>query len=317
MPKEVVQSRNLDANETVFFARELEHVKARSYDKKYPELKGTMLIPVSTEAGSGADSITYHQFDQVGIAKIIANYADDLPRADVFGKEFTSPVRSIGVSFGYNLQEVRAAAMANKPLNARRASSARRSNEQTVNNIAWFGDTEYNLQGMLSNPNITAATAPNGAGGQPEWTTKTSAEILADMNNTVNGIISLTKGVEVPDTLLLPIEQYTLIATKQNTTSGSDLTVLEYFLRNQPIIRSVEWVNELKDVAAPPSGAAGPVDVMVAYKRDAEKLTLEIPQPYEQLPVQERNLEFLVPCHSRCGGVIIYYPLSISVLEDI
>jgi hypothetical protein len=174
------------------------------------------------------------------------------------------------------------------------------------------------LQGLLSNPNITAAVAPNGAGGNPEWTTKTADEILADMNNTVNGIISLTKGVEVPDTVLLPIAQYTLISsTRSDANAGNDTTILEYFLRNQPIIRSVEWVNELKDVATPPSGAAGPLDCMVVYKRDAEKLTLEIPQPFEQLPVQERNLEFVVPVHSRCGGVIIYYPLSVSVLESI
>jgi len=31
---------------------------------------------------------------------------------------------------------------------------------------------------------------------------------------------------------------------------------------------------------------------------------------FEQLPVQERGLEYVVPCHSRIGGVIIYYPLS-------
>jgi hypothetical protein len=316
MPREVVKSVNLDANESVFFARELESIKARSYDVKYPELKGTMLIPVSTDAGPGAESITYHQFDSVGVAKIIANYADDLPRADVLGKEFTSKVRGIGASYGYNLQEVRAAAMAGKPLQQRRANAARRANDQTVNNIAWFGDATHGLLGLLNNPNITAATAPNGTGGFPQWTTKTAAEILADLNNTVNGIISLTKGVEVPDTVLLPVEQYTLISTKQNSTA-SDTTVLQYFLRNQPIINRVEWVNELKDVATPPSGAAGPVDCLVVYKRDPDKLTLEIPQAYEQLPVQERNLEFVVPVHSRCGGVIIYYPLSVSVLEDV
>ena len=316
MPREVVHSQNLDADESIFFARQLEFIKAKSYDVKYPELKAIQLIPVSTEAGSGADSITYHQFDQVGVAKIIANYADDLPRADVFGKEFTSPVRSIGASYGYNLQEIRSAAFANKPLQARRATAARRANDQTVNTVGWFGDSTYNLQGLLSNPNSTAAVAPDGASTTPQWTTKTPTEILADINNTVNGVIALTKGVEVPDTVLLPIDQYTLISTTARSTT-SDTTILQYFLRNQPIVNRVEWVNELKDVATPPSGATGPMDVMVVYKMDADKLTLEIPQPYEQLPVQERNLEFVVPVHSRCGGVIIYYPLSISVLEDI
>lgn len=56
MPRRFI---NLDANESIFFERELEHVKARSYDIKYPEFKATMLIPVSTEAGPGAETITY------------------------------------------------------------------------------------------------------------------------------------------------------------------------------------------------------------------------------------------------------------------
>ena len=36
---ENIQSVILDANESAFFARELEHVKAKSYDKIYPEYK--------------------------------------------------------------------------------------------------------------------------------------------------------------------------------------------------------------------------------------------------------------------------------------
>src|SRR5690554_6770859 len=65
---------HLDANESVFFARELEYVKSRSYDKKYAELKARLLIPVSSEAEAWADAIVYESYDQVGAAKLIAGY---------------------------------------------------------------------------------------------------------------------------------------------------------------------------------------------------------------------------------------------------
>jgi hypothetical protein len=39
--------------------------------------------------------------------------------------------------------------------------------------------------------------------------------------------------------------------------------------------------------------------------------------PFEQLPVQEQGLEFQVPCHSRVGGTIVYYPLSMAIMEGL
>lgn len=310
---------NLDANESAFFARELEHVKAQSYDVKYPQYKATSLIPVSTEAGPGAKTITYQQFNAVGLMKIVSNYADDLPRADVFGKEFTSQVKSLGGSYGYNVQEIREANMAGKPLNARKATAVRRADEQAINRIAWFGDADAGLLGLLSQPNVPSAVVPAGAtSGNVKWdgaTPKNPDEILKDMDDAVTRIIDLTLGAEMPNTVLLPISQHRKISTTR-LDSGTDTTILEYFKRNNPGI-DVEWVNELKDVDPAPSGGASPTDCMVTYDRSPEVLTLELPQPFETFPPQERNLEFVVPAHSRIGGVIVYYPLAIDIAEGI
>lgn len=317
---EKIISQNLDANESAFFARELEFVKAKTFDVKYPNLKAVILIPVSTEAGPGAETITYQQFNQAGIAKIIANYADDLPRADVFGKEFTSNVRGIGASYGYSVQEVRAANMAGRPLTAKKAIAARKANDQAVNRIGWFGDATHGLLGFLNQPNVPAAIVPAGTtSGNVPWigaTPKNPAEILQDMNDSVTRIISITLGVENPNTMLLPIDQQRKIATTR-LDSGTDTTILEFFLRNNPQIQMVEWVNELKAVSPLPSGGGGPADIGITYERSTEVLSFEIPQPFEQFPAQERGLEFLVPVHSRCGGVIVYQPLAIDIFEGI
>ena len=56
---------------------------------------------------------------------------------------------------------------------------------------------------------------------------------------------------------------------------------------------------------------AGASDRMLIYVRDPDHLWLEIPQEYEQFPVQPLGLEFRIPCHARCGGVIVPYPLAI------
>lgn len=296
---------NLDSAETVFFARELEHRKAQSYDILRAPLKAFELIPVSTEAGPGADSIVYEQYDSTGIAKLIADYADDLPRADVKGKEFISPVKSVGNSFGYSLQEVRRSAMAGKSLEQRKANAAIRAMREKWNRIAFFGDADTGLPGWLTNPNVPASAVDAGAavGSPTEFEDKTPAEILADLNAAANGIVDLTNGVEQPDTIVLPIKQYTQIATTR-ADSGTDTTILQYFLQNSPFITRVEWANELSGVFP------GSTDGFIAYRRSPDKITLEMPVMFEMLPVQERGLEYVIPCHSRIGGTLIYYPLS-------
>lgn len=314
---EKIISVNLDANESAFFARELEHIKAQTYDVLYPEYKATRLIPVNTSAGPGAETITYRSFDSVGIMKIISNYADDLPRSDVFGKEYVTKVKSLGGSYGYNIQEVRASAKAGRPLNMMKASSVRKSYEQVVNRIAWFGDVIAGLLGMLNQPNVPSATASTGATtSKVKWSEKNTDEIMLDLNNLVNDVITNTKGVEIPDTILLPIAQYTLISTTQ-FKAGTDTTIKDFFMKNNPMITSIEWVNELAGVAPLPSGGAGPGDVAIAYRKSPDKLTLELPQAFEMFPAQERGLEFVVPAHARIAGVIVYYPLSINIIEGI
>ena len=300
-----------DAGETFFFARELEYVKSKSYDIEFPEMKAFKLIPISTEAGEGASFITYAQFQETGMARFIESYANDLPRADITGKEFTTKVMSIGVSYGYSVQEIRAAMQAGRSITERKANAARRANDQKVNRTAWLGDDTYLVLGLVNNPNIPAAPVPaDGTGGNTEWSTKTPDQILRDLNLVTNGIVALTNGVEMPDTVILPVEQYTYIASTPRS-SVSDTTILEYFLQNNPFVTTVDWVPEMN--GAGPANA----DIFIAFKRDPDKLTLEIPMPYTQYPPQERGLESIVPCESRLGGVIIYYPLSLSIGEGI
>jgi hypothetical protein len=313
---------NLDSNESVFFDRELEHIKAQTYDVKTPLLKAVENIPVSTEAGPAAETTTYYQYDEVGMAKLISNYADDLPRVDIKAKEFTSKIKSVGDAYGYNIQEIRASASANKNLPTRKATAARKAVDQKINKIAWKARADDGINGglvgLLYNANITKGTVTIGATtGVYPFSGKNATEILYDLNKLVDDVITLTHGVEVPDTVLLPIAQHSLISTTYRSTT-SDLTILEAFLKNRPYITKVDWIAEFKDVNPIPStGVASDTDIMVAFRRDPDALTLEIPQPFEQFEVERRGLEYVVPCHARCGGVIVYYPLSVNIVEGI
>ena len=137
----------------------------------------------------------------------------------------------------------------------------------------------------------------------------------------------ITNAVEMPDTLLLPFAEYIAITTTPFTlpvggggsgTVAGFTTVADYFLAHNPSVREIEWVIDLASVSPRPSTPTNlttSTDVAVFYKRSPDKLKFHIPQPFEQLPPQERNLEWVIPCHARVGGVISQYPMSIMILE--
>ena len=304
----IENSQRLDANESIFFAQELESVKARTYDIQYAELSAMGIIPVDGSAGSGAETIAYHQYDAVGQAKIIANYSTDLPRVDLVGKKFTADVKSIGVSYGYSVQDIRAARMAGKPLEQRKASAARRANDQIVNDIAFNGDDEHGLVGLLTHPNIPTYTLPaDGTGSSTKFADKTADQVLRDLNGMVTKMLELTKNVERPDTLLIGHTTHADISSRR--VGDTQVTILAFFLANNPYVKNVQVVPEFV------GAGTGGTDICMVYKKSPDKLTLEIPQPFEQFPVQSEKLEYIVNCHSRCAGVIIYYPLSLIKAE--
>jgi len=300
----------LDANESAYFKRQLEYVKSRTYDTQYQELKATQLLPVSTEVPMGANEITWRSFTGIGQAKIIADYAKDFPRVDVYGTENTVKLKDIGDAYGYSIKEIRQSQYAGARLDQRRANMARRAIDEKIDGIAWNGESDYNIQGFIDYPGVNEYSVPNGTAGTATWSTKTPDEIVADLSGIVSTIIEATNGKEMPDTILLPIAQYLLIANTR-MTDGNDKTILRYFMDNNPFITRIEWISELD------GAGASSADRFMCYKNSPDKLTLEIPNPFEQFPPQQQGLEYEIPCLATTAGIIVYYPLSIAFGDGI
>jgi len=290
----------------VFLARELETILARTFEVEYADIKYSQLIPLSSEVGNGADSFTYRVFDKQGSMKVIGDKAQDLPRADVLRKEVTLPVRSIGGSFAYTIQETRAAAMVpGMNLEQRRANAVRRAYEEKVQEIAYFGDSASGMKGFFNNDQVDK-TVPN------KWfDTATTDEMLELLNEAPTRLVQNSNMKEMPNTMLVPYNVYRIISTTARS-STSDTTVMEFFLRTNPMISSIEPINELE---ASKSGGSLSKDRIVVYDRSPDKLQLHIPQPLEFLPPLRQALEFSVAAHARIGGLALYYPKSAMVLE--
>ena len=302
---------HLDTNESAFFNRELAFVKSKTYDAKLAELKGLTLIPISMEAGAGVNEIIFRQFRGVGLAKVIADYAKDFPRVDVYGEEKAVKVKGIGDSYGYSITEIRQSQRAGKNLDQRRAMTARRAHDELMNKMALKSDPVNGTNGLLDYPGITEVTLQaDGTGTSKTWASKTADQIVRDINDMVNAVMTPTSAREVPDTLLLPIAQYNDIATRRIGEAG-EKTLLKYILENSPYINRIDWLAELKNF-----GAGGANRALIG-RFDEEHITLEIPQPFEQFEAQQEGMEYTIPCHSECAGTIIYYPLAFAFADGI
>ena len=291
----------------LFLERQLEFIRPQVFEIQYADIKYSTILPVTSEAGPGAQTFTYRIMDSTGEFRLLADAAADLPRADISQVEKSINIRSFGGSFGYTVQELRAAQMANIALEQRRAAAVRRAYEEKVESVALFGESTVALAGFFNNSAVDIVAAD-------KWFTTasvTAQEMNELLNYGVSAIINGSKMKEQPDTILLGYEDYNKVSTTRNSDS-SDVTVLEYFLRTNPYIRNVEPINQLTKGN---NGGKLNTSRMVVYKRDPEKVQLHIPQPLELFPAQQRGLEFIVPAHARVGGVALYYPKSVIYVQ--
>lgn len=296
--------------DTIFFARELEAVKKKTYDQKYSNLNALKLFDMSSEVHPGAKTVTFRSYGSVGMAKTVANYATDFPRVDVIGEEHTAKIATGGAAYGFSVDDLRSAQMTGKPLSAMKASAVRRAMDEYVNRIVFKGDKAAGVVGLLDNPNIGSFTVPNdGKSSSTKFKDKTPLQILRDMNDAVASVSKATNDIENPNTIAMPPEQYRYISSTPYSDVVAD-SILEVFKRNNPGI-TVMKANELA------GAGAGGLDLMLVYVKDADHQTVEIPLPFYQHTVQQKGLEFEIPCEVKTAGLLCYYPLSMTKVAGI
>ncbi|WP_252108986.1 MULTISPECIES: DUF2184 domain-containing protein [unclassified Halomonas] len=287
----------------IFLARQLDYVKSRIYDVNTAPLRGLRLVPMSTEVPEHAESFTYRIWDMVGMAVFISNYADDLPRADVSGKEATAKLKSLGDAYGYSLDEMRTAQALGVALSERKGRAARRAIDELINRVCLVGDADHGFYGITNHPNV-GETVITG-----NWTdpATTGLQILDDLFAMYDAVRIQSYGYHIPNTLgIAPTRQTVLSRKSVNGENGNFESVWTRFSAQYPGVEMID-AYELE-----PSASGADDSVVLMYERDEDNLSIEVPRAFEQLPAEKRNLEMVIACIAKISGVNIYRPLSIT-----
>jgi hypothetical protein len=283
----------------IWLARQLDYVSSKVYVRELPGINADRLVPDDTSIPEWVETVTSVMYDQVGMAKVIANYADDLPRVDVRGATKLSAVKTIGDSYGYNVNELRASRATGAGLDQRKADTARRAVDLKIAQIKLVGDPTFGLFGLFNNPNIPEAILPVLG----DWATLTGDQIYQNLVYMAGVYTQQNYGVHQANFLELAPKAYLAASTKL-TTGMTPRTALEAFRSAFPnIVPEMIW--ELQQ-----AGTANK-DMALMYERNADNLAHLYVMPFTQLPPEARNLEIVVDCMARTGGVQVYYPLAL------
>lgn len=320
MNEDIIQrtTRNLlvqhfDSGATAFLERQLTFVRSKVLQTEYEDLIARSFIPIATDIPATADTYAWAILDATGKAKVIAAGSDDLPRVDVSAEERTGKVARIGASYGWELDEMAEAARLGIPLLDRKAAAARRAIELEIDNLLATGDTssQTNLPftGFINNADVEALGIINPTGDK--WTNATTAaSILQTLNDMVAEVVTDVSNIQklMPDTILLPTAEF-MVAAQVKVDTTNDKTVLRSFLENNPFIKNIAPWHKLT------LAGAGGTSRAVIYKRDPLVLEGIVPLDFLQLAPQARNLEMIVPCKARAGGVKVYHPAAMRYAD--
>ena len=296
---------NLDTNQTAYFGRQLEVIKSQTYDIKQGQLRAIELFPIDGTTPEYAETQTYYQYDARGLAKIVSDYATDIPSVEVAGKAFTSKIETIALSYSYSIMDIKRASIQGTALSVRKALATQRGIMARHNQLFWLGDATAGIVGVLSHASVpNAQVTADGTGSSALWSTKTPTQILRDLVQAVTEIKSLTKGVESPNLLVLSEGRLNVLRGTRMSADSSD-SILVAFNNMFPEIR-VEGAEEL-------AGAfQGGTEGFLLGRNESTHIELIAPIVYEETAPEQVNLAYKVNSLGRNGGVAIYYPLAFS-----
>jgi hypothetical protein len=297
----------LDANETAFLTRKIEHVRSTVYEVKYASLLSRSFLPTATDIPSWASHVVEVVYDTSGRATIVANGADDVKRVDNVVSEQSYKVFSIASAYGYSLNDLRTALGSGQPLSDLKARTVRRVIDTGIDEIIATGKLATVGQDPGAVGFVNAASVPIVTPVDGDWNTATPDEMIADLNALVSAPGNTTIQVFEANIVLLAPKQYDK-AARTRIGATNETTVLEFFLKTNPGVTVQKW-HRL-------SGAgAGGKDRCIAYSKSPEIIEAIVPLEFEQLPPQVKNFDTVVLCHARCGGVRIHQPKAIAYLD--
>lgn len=299
-----IRNMGVDASKAdqmgIWTIEQLTQTLKRQYEASYPQTSALALFPVTTEISPTARRFEYLKMDGVTAAKIIADYTDDLPTVDATASEESGLVHRLGNAWLISIDEIKTGAALGSSLSDRKAALAREGHETLVNRLVFKGSKPHKILSVFDHPNVTRVSSAAGAWADGEKASDELTDLIEKMETLTNGQHKITD-------IVIPPSQRKILAKRMPETTMSYLQWFES--QNNGI--TISSIAELEDIDGLGTKA------VLAYEKDPLNMSIEIPEVFNMLPMQPKDLHFKVPCTSKTTGLIIYRPLTLIMLVGV
>jgi hypothetical protein len=211
-----------------------------------------------------------------------------------------------------------------RPIDDQKIEGLKLKHQMDIDEQVYVGDASLTMTGLLNAALVTnIANVANGVtSGTPAWSTKTPADILADVNEILQSTWAASGYAKMPNKIILPPAQFGLISTETVSTAGS-VSILKYLLENNILTSSgmgkltivpCKW-----NVGAGAGGTIGTInghDRMVAYTQ--EKQLVRYPMTtLQRTPIQYDSIYHKFTYYCRLGVMEVVYPETISYRDQL
>ena len=285
-----------------FYISELTSIDPKLYEVKYSHITYESLIPIQMYP-EYADTFTYFSYDGTVVGEFIGANSQQIPYADISRHMSTESMFYGGIGYRYSLDELRKSQVVGMPLDVNQQKLAIRGFQEHMQRVAYFGDADRGLNGLLNNAAVTTLTS------QSDFTNDAfQARVFAQ--NLLRSVWINSAEVHVPNVLLLSPTVFSLMSdTPSVVVAGgaayqSELAFLQTNniftqLTGRPL--TIQPLIQLEDASA----AAG--QRMVAYELSDENLTMGMAISQRFLPPQPTDNFLVVPGEYKFGGCAIRY----------
>lgn len=267
------------------------------------ELVARRLFPIETGINPGAETYGYTYMTRMGSAKIIANGDTNLPMVDTDFKRDYRALHSIGAGAEYTRQEMRAAAMANRSVDADKISAARRAVSEFEDKLIFRGNEAYGITGAINTPGILTTAFDDNLKNM------TSNEILDAFRDARAQLTTQIGFSSANLTLVLPQRQYEyLVGTRYGDLDAR--TLME-------IIKSYNWFTAIVPTDALKGAGDGNTDTAIIFNnsKDVSKILLAL--DITMLPQETYAMYTKLGLEERTGGLLIKQPTQFLRIDNI
>lgn len=234
-----------------------------------------------------------------------------------------NPLTLWGQELKYTIPELESAAKAGRPVDQQKYAGMQLKHQMDIDEQVYIGDTSLGVGGLVNNTAVTnSGPVANGASGSPQWTQKTPAEILQDVNEILVSAWTTAAYAVIPTALLLPPQQFGYISTQLVSLAGTQ-SILKYIMENNLMTTSgrgkidiypCKWLVGAGNGGT--IGTEGTHDRMVAYSKQYDRVRFPMTL-LQRTPLQYQSIYHQTTYFCRLGVVEVVYPETIAYRDGL